>query len=231
MFEVNFAHQFESQGRQLAYEVKQDPDKLSTVDFLRTTARGDRVYLELRLLQQAASIKAIIDEQLQKYGVYRILMGGDEEKREVERLQGTILGKVQDRHGNPIKFFSTDPDVLNVVVVDATKSILGTIDIYDCLLATYGDPAVDEEYRRGIFGLFQEDLPEYPQRIRAIAAKYAYLRSRLHGVAFVFRQPNTGIIAYKLEQYVIWNRALVNEATAQDVFNDLTAAIPIRRQR
>jgi hypothetical protein len=67
---------------------------------------------------------------------------------------------VQDRHGNPIKFFSTDPDVLNVVVVDATKSILGIIDIYDCLLATYGDPAVDEVYRRGIFGLFQEDRPE-----------------------------------------------------------------------
>ena len=231
VLEVNFAHQFESQGIELIYEVKQDPGKPSTVDFLRTTAGGKRVYLELRLLQEAKSIAALIDEQLEKFGVYRLFMGGEDEKREVERLQGTILGKVQDGDGTPIKFFSTEPGVVNIVVVDATKSLLGNIDAFDCLLATYGDPAVEEVYRRKIFGLFQEDKPEYPQSIHDLAAKYAHIRSRLHGVAFLFREPDTGIISYKLEQYLIWNRALVDEPTAQHVFGDLTTAIPIRPER
>ena len=189
LLEVNFAHQFESHGLELIYEVKQDPGKPSTVDFLRTTADGKQVYLELRLLQEAKSIAALIDEQLQKFGVYRLFMGGDDEKREVERLQGTILGKVQDGDGTPIKFFSTEPGVVN------------------------------------------KDKPEYPQYIHDVAAKYAHIRSRLHGVAFVFREPNTGIISYKLEQYLIWNRALVDEPTAQHVFGDLTAAIPVRPER
>ena len=59
VLEVNFAHQFESHGIQLIYEVKQDPGKPSTVDFLRTTAGGKRVYLELRLLQEAKSIATL----------------------------------------------------------------------------------------------------------------------------------------------------------------------------
>src|SRR5689334_4018490 len=37
VLEVNFAYQLESQGKQLAYEVKQNAGKPSTVDFLRQT--------------------------------------------------------------------------------------------------------------------------------------------------------------------------------------------------
>lgn len=230
VLEANFAHQFESHGSQLAYEVKQDVGRPSSVDFLRQTPAGKRVYLEVRLLQQRKSITTMIDEQLQKYGIYQLLMGGDEEKREVERLQSTILSKVQDGNGQPIKFFSTDADVMNIVVVDVTATILGTIDAYDCLLATYGDPAVDEVYRRNIFGLFQDDKPEYPQRIHELAAKYMHIRGRIHGVLFLFRAPNSGIIAYKLQQYMVWNRALVAEPTAQQVYPDLCAAIPVKTE-
>ena len=226
VLEVNFAYQFESQGSQLAYEVKQDAGKPSTVDFLRQTATGKRVYLELRLLQQRKSITTMIDDQLLKHGISKLLLGGDDEKREVERLQGTILAKVQDRKGRPIKFFSTEPDTLNVVVVDVNDTILGTIDVYDCLLATYGDPAVDEVYRRDLFGLFQEDKVEYPQRIHDLAAKYAHIRSRVHGVLFLFREPGSGILAYGLQQYTVWNRALVTEQIAQQVYPDLSTAIP-----
>ena len=226
VLEVNFAYQFESQGSQLAYEVKQDAGKPSTVDFLRQTATGKRVYVELRLLQQRKSITTMIDDQLLKHGISKLLLGGDDEKREVERLQGTILAKVQDRKGRPIKFFSTEPDTLNVVVVDVNDTILGTIDVYDCLLATYGDPAVDEVYRRDLFGLFQEDKVEYPQRIHDLAAKYAHIRSRVHGVLFLFREPGSGILAYGLQQYTVWNRALVTEQIAQQVYPDLSTAIP-----
>lgn len=228
VLEVNFAYQFESQGSQLAYEVKQDAGKPSTVDFFRQTVTGKRVYLELRLLQQRKSITTMIDDQLLKHGIYRLLLGGDDEKREVERLQGTILAKVQDGKGRPIKFFSTEPDTLNVVVVDVSDTILGTIDVYDCLLATYGDPAVDEVYRRDLFGLFQQDKVEYPKRIHDLAAKYAHIRSRVHGVLFLFREPGSGILAYGLQQYTVWNRALVTEQIAQQVYPDLSTAIPVR---
>lgn len=228
VLEVNFAHQFESQGLRLDYEVKQDAGKPSTVDFLRQTP-ASRVYLEVRLLQQRKSIATMIEEQLERFGIYRLLMGGDDERREVERLQGVILAKVQDGKGTPVKFFSTEAGIVNIVVVDVTDTILGTIDVYDCLLATYGDPAVDEVYRRNIFGLFQEDKQEYPQRIHDIAAKYAHIRSRVHGVLFLFRAPNAGIIAYKLEQYLVWNRAMVNEATARQVYADLSRALPVRQ--
>src|SRR5690242_4178298 len=72
VLEANFAYQFESQGLHLAYEVTQEPTKPSTVDFVRQTPAGKRAYLELRLLQQRKSIKDMIDEQLQKYGIYKV---------------------------------------------------------------------------------------------------------------------------------------------------------------
>ena len=46
---------------------------------------------------------------------------------------------------------------------------------------------------------------------------------------FLFREPDSGIIAYKLQQYLVWNRALVTEAMAQQVYGDLSAAIPVRQ--
>ncbi len=229
VLETNFAYQFESQGLALTYEVKQGAG--GSIDFLRQIPGGDRMYFELRLLQQAPSISDSINAQLEKWGIYRFVMGGDEEQNEVVRLQNAILGKVQDRNGKRIKFFLTDPHVVNVVVVDATESILGAVDVHDCMLATYGDPSVEEVYRRKVFGLFQEDRPEYPQRIHDVAAKYRYIRSMLHGVLFLFKERDTGILAYRLEQYLMWNPALVDEAKARPIVADLTQAIPVRRNR
>jgi len=147
------------------------------------------------------------------------------------RLQNTILGKVQDKNGKPIKFFSTDANAVNIVVVDATESVLGTVDINDCKLATYGDPGVEEGYRRQVFGLFQEDRPEYPQRIHDLAAKYSHIRNTLHGVLFLFKEPDTGLLGYRLEQYLMWNPVLINEAKSRPIFADLTRAIPVRPDR
>lgn len=140
VLEANFAFQFESKGLALVYEVQQDAQKRTSIDFLRKTRNGDSVYFELRLLQQTQSIKDTINAQLQKCSAYALFMGGDDEQKEVVRLQNTILGKVQDKNGKPIKFFSTDANAVNMVVVDATESLLGTIDVHDCMLATHGDP-------------------------------------------------------------------------------------------
>jgi len=231
VLEANFAHQFEAKGLPLAYEVQQHAQKKSSIDFLRKIPSGASVYFELRLLQQTQSIRDSINAQLQKWGVYRLFMGGGDEQKEVLRLQNTILGKVQDKGGKPIKFFSTDAAAVNIVVVDASDSILGTIDVHDCMLATHGDPSVEEVYRRQVFGLFQEDRPEYPQSIHDLAEKFKHIRTTLHGVLFLFKEPSTGLLAYRLEQYLMWNPALIDAAKARPILAELTCAIPVRQAR
>lgn len=228
VLEANFAFQFESQGLELAYEVKQDAQHKSSIDFLRKTPTGDNVFFELRLLQQAKSITSSINAQLQKCNIYRIAMGGQGEQDEVFRIQNTVFNKVQDENGRSIKFFSTAADAVNIVVVDATDNILGAIDVFDCKLATYGDPGVEEIHRREVFGLFQVDRPEYPQHIHDLAVKYSHIRSMLHGVLFLFKKPNTGILAYQLEQYLMWNPALIGTEKASPIYKEVTSAIPFR---
>lgn len=110
----------------------------------------------------------------------------------------------------------------------ATHSILGTIDVFDCLLATLGDPGVEEVYRRQVFGLFQDLMPDHPQRIRDLAAKFAHIKKTVHGVLFLFKEPDTGMIAYRLEQYMVWNAALIDDARARPIFADIASAIPVR---
>ncbi len=229
VLEANFAYQYEAKGLELTYEVKQDAQHKSSIDFLRKVQSGDSVYFELRLLQQTQSITDSIKAQLQKSQIYHSVMGGRDEQAEVIRIQNTVLSKVQDKHGNPIKFFSTAADAVNVVVVDATESILGTIDVHDCMLATHGDPSVAEVHRRQVFGLFQADKAEYPNRIHDLAAKYAHIRNTLHGVLFLFKKANTGILAYQLEQYLIWNPERIDEARAHLICVDVTRAIPTRQ--
>ncbi len=228
VLETNFAYQFEAAGRKLAYEIKQDTREGSSIDFLRRTPENKRVFFEIRLLQQRQSIADFINSQLEKYGIYQILFAGEDEREEVIRLQNTVLSKVQDKRGNPIKFFSTDADVVNIVVIDATQSILGAFDIFDCMLVAYGDPSVEEVYRRQVFGLFQNDQPQYPQAIHDLAAKFAHMRNTLHGVLFLFKKPGGELIAYQLEEYLMWNHAKIDQANAGPILADISAVIPVR---
>jgi hypothetical protein len=230
VLEVNFAYQFESRGRTLTYEVRQNPQHKSSIDFLRTLSSGP-VFFELRLLQTAQPIAESMNAQLKAFGMYRIALDGEDQQGEVLRIQNVVLSKVQDKSGNPINFFSTACDASNIVVIDATDSILGTVDIHDCLLATHGDPAVHEAFRGGIFGLFQQPKPEYPRWIQDLAAKYQHIRETLHGVLFLFKKRGAGILVYDLEQYLIWNPTLVQPDQAKPVIEDLVAAIPQRCKR
>lgn len=229
VLEANFAYQFESRDLQLTYEVKQNAQQKSSIDFLRRTPNEDSVFFELRLLQQARSITDLIRVQLQKSKVYRLVMGEQDEKDEVERIKNTILSKVQDK-GKPTKFFSTAAGVVNIVVVDVAQSILGTVDAHDCLLATHGDPGVEEVYRRQVFGLFQDTHPGYPEHVQNLAKTYERIRNVLHGVLFLFKEPGTGLLAYRIEQYLMWNPVMITEVRAQSVYADLIKALPRRSE-
>lgn len=228
VLEATFAFQFESARLPLEYEVRQDEDNNSSIDFLRKTAPGISVYFETRLLQQENATVLAIDAQLQQSPFYQIAMDGQDEHDAIVRLQGVILSKVQKRDGTPTKFLRVAPDIANIVVIDVSDLILGAIDLDDCLLATHGDPAVRDEHRRGIFGLFQEPLAEYPERIQAVAKTFEHMRRTLSGVLFLFRSRGAGVLDYQLEQYLMWNPRLIDQDRAKAICAEVEVAIPTR---
>jgi len=189
------------------------------------------VYFELRLLQQAQDTTETIADQLQRTNAYGVVMDGDDQRDEVLRIQRTILSKVQDKDGKPIKFFSNDSDAVNIVVIDASSSIMGMLDVHDCKLALYGDPGVHAAFRQQVFGLFQEDKPDYPQWVHDRTTKYAHVRNTLHGVLFLFRKPDRGVLTYQLHQYLMFNPALIREAEARPLLADIACVIPAWRER
>lgn len=229
LLEVTFAHQFETAGVPLDYEVRQEPDQPGTIDFRMNASTGDAVFLELRLLQQDEKTTADIAEQVAAKQEFAVAMGGEAERDAVVRLQGTILQKVQRKDGTPIKFVQAGDGVLNIVVVGVSDILLGTVDAWDCVLAACGDGGVPPECRRGVVGLFQPpnaaDLAESQGRV----ASFAHIRSTIHGVLFLFRAAGAGVLDYRLEQVMAWNQSLVPEERARSLMNDISAVLPSRR--
>lgn len=226
VFEATVAHQFEASGLPLEYEVQQLPDQRTSVDFLRSTPAGESAYLELHLLQQDLATGNDISAQLNSTGWYKVFKGNQDEQREILRLQGCILSKVQRPDGTPIKFFQVQAGVFNLVVVCISDVLLGTVDPFDCLLTLYGDPEVPEHCRNGIFGLFQETKAEYPQAIHDLAARFAHVKATLHGVVFAFKEPRGGVLNYNIHQVTVWNRSLVTEQDIGEVAAEIHAALP-----
>jgi len=226
LLEVTFAHQFETVGVQLDYEVRQEGDQPGTIDFRMTALTGDAVYFELRLLQQDEKTTNGIAQQLGEKQQYVVLLDGEAEMSAVARLQSTILQKVQRKGGAPIKFAHADTGIVNIVVVGVSDILLGTADAWDCVLAMYGDGEVPLECQRGVFGLFQAAKAEDPPEIQARAASYAHLKTRIHGVLFLFRAPKSGVLDYRLDQVMVWNRSLVNEDLAKALMTQISAALP-----
>lgn len=226
VFEATFAYQFEASNLPLEYEVKQDKTNGSSIDFLRHTELGLSIYLEARLLQQDYATSQSIKDQLDTNQFYQIAKNGDDDHDSIVRLQNVILSKVQKKDGTPIKFLTTEDSIVNIVVIEVSELILGAIDIFDCLLATLGDPCVEEVYRRGIFGLFQQPRKEYSEHIQAVAKSYEHIRNTLSGVLFAFKVPNGGLLDYNLEHYMIWNSSLVDPELAKKVCSDVAQAVP-----
>ena len=200
--ELNFAYQFESVGLELTYEVSQDAQQNSTIDFLRVSPGGEQVFLELRLIQQPQDIADSVAGQIENTERYKIALDAEDDHDAIVRIQRNVLSKVEDKKGNPIKFLSTAEDAINIVVVDIADCMLGMMDIHDCMLACQGDPGVEEPYRRRVFGLFQQDMPNYPQRIHDLSKKYAHIRGTIHGILFLDRV-GVKILTYRLCHYLV----------------------------
>src|ERR1017187_10757000 len=122
--EINFAYQFESSGRELQYEVSQDAQQNSTIDFLRISPGGEQVFFELRLIQQPQDIADSIVRQIENTERYKIALDAEDEQDAVVRIQRNILSKVQDKKGSPIKFLSIAQNAIDIVVVDIADCML-----------------------------------------------------------------------------------------------------------
>lgn len=229
LLEVTFAHQFETAGVGLDYEVRQEPDSPGTIDFRMAASTGDVVFLELRLVQQDENTTSNIAQQLEAKQEYAVAMDGEGERDAVVRVQRTILQKVQRKDGTPIKFVHAGADVINIVVVGVSDLLLGTVDAWDCVLAACGDAAVPVECRRGVVGLFQSPTAADPPETQARVASFAHIRATIHGVLFLFRVAGAGVLDYRLEQVMVWNQNLVTEDRAKALMKDVSAVLPARK--
>lgn len=229
LLEVTFAHQFETAGVGLDYEVRQEPDSPGTIDFRMPASTGDVVFLELRLVQQDENTTSNIAQQLEAKQEYAVAMDGEGERDAVVRLQRTILQKVQRKDGTSIKFVHAGAGVINIVVVGVSDLLLGTVDAWDCVLAACGDAAVPVECRRGVVGLFQSPNAADPPETQARVASFAHIRATIHGVLFLFRAAGAGVLDYRLEQVMVWNQNLVTDDRAKALMKDVSAVLPARK--
>lgn len=231
VLEATIGFQFESAGIELQYEIRQDAEGKSSIDFCWKTASGKTVYIEVRLLQQDKAAADSIANQLDAVNSYAISKDGEDEAQDIIRVQQVVLEKVQKKDGTPTKFLTAHQDAVNLVAVDVSQIILGMFDPDDCKLVTLGDPSVQDVNRRGIFGLFQEPDPEYPARIQSLAKSYGHIRQTLHGVLFLFRQPKTELFNYSVNRFLAWNPRLINEDTARDICKEIEPALPLFRKK
>lgn len=229
LLEVTFAHQFETAGVRLDYEVRQEPDQPGTIDFRMQASTSDVVFLELRLIQQDEKTTADITQQMAAKQEYAVAMDGEGERDAVVRLQGTILQKVQRKDGTPVKFVHAGAGVVNIVVVGVSDLLLGTVDAWDCVLAACGDSAVPAECRRGVVGLFQTPNAGDSPEVQARLASFAHIRATIHGVLFLFRAAGAGVLDYRLEQVMVWNQNLVTEDRAKALMTEISPVLPARK--
>jgi len=186
VFEVLFAHDFESKGHKLLYEVRQLTEENTSVDFCYNLDDQKKVYFELGLIGQRSPIKNYIESQLKISKHSEILLNGQDEIDETIRLQSFILSKCQDDNGKPIKFYKVTEGVYNFVVVNVSELHLNMIDREDCELAMYGNTNLSIYYHgHNILGLCQQLGKDASDDEKRHYHKFQHFRETIHGVLFV----------------------------------------------
>lgn len=223
--EATFAYSFEAANIPLCYEKLQSDNQESSIDFTLITKDGKKIYFEIRVNQQQKQIQEEIAQQMSLNNMYSVSLNGMDEQKDIIRLQSNILSKVQDKDGTPIKFFTTDSGVFNIVAVDITELILRVADRNDCILAAYGDPFVEEPYRRNIFGLFQKPKQNYPDTILELSKRFSHFRETIHGILFFVRHSLSGPLDFELRYLLILNSSLVSDSEAKFLDKELLKAL------
>ena len=114
IFEIHFAYVFESANLPLKYEVKQDGRK-GSVDFLRESDCGKRIYFELHNAQELLEIKKSISDQINSQPFYAVGLDFQGERSQVLHVKSKIESKIS-------KYSSTADNIYNVVVANIAET-------------------------------------------------------------------------------------------------------------
>ncbi len=219
VFEVLFAYDFESKGHKLLYEVRQQTEENTSIDFCYNLDDQKKVYFELGLIGQRNPIKNYIESQLRTSKHSEILLNGQDEIDEAIRLQSFILSKCQSDNGKPIKFYKVTEGVYNFIVVNVSELHLNMIHKEDCELAMYGNTNLSIYYHgHNILGLCQKLGKDASDDEKRHYQKFKHFRETVHGVLFVKFVKNDDDIPLhnmhidrELEYFLIHNENLLQQ--------------------
>lgn len=228
VFEVLFAHDFQSKNQSLLYEVKQLSDSDSSIDFVYKIDNQKTIYFELRLVKQRRHITNSIKSQLNMSKSFEILLNGEDEKDDTVRIQNLILSKCQKDDGPPVKFSEPKEGLYNFIVINLSEIHLGMVDRYDCILSMYGDSSVPPHCRRDIFGMWQSLSDNPSDKEKEFYDKFKHFRDTIHGTLFVRYVKNSGIldgmyIDRELEYFMITNSNLIKDEEYNSIEGKLSS--------
>lgn len=233
LLEVNFAYQAIAQGRTLKYGVRQG---MSGDIHFGLALGAYEVFIEMKLLGQAAATKQSMVEQESRTGFSSISLN---DVSEIGRLQRDIVQKATTRKFNP----APQSGWINFVAVDVAELQIGMIDLADCLLATGGNWLVRKhcsEYctRDEVVGVFERpntasltpDQQHWVATILNVPHGQPHPRDYIHGAIFLFREPReTAALSYDLTAIIAWNPLVIAPAVAQVLEPALQDILPLHR--
>ena len=237
LLEINFANLFLDKNINLLCCEKQDK-RAGDVDFC-WEIDNQKIYMELKLLQQDQTTKESIKSQLdntQTYAISRL-----DNTNDILRIQYDLIQKAS------LTKFSQTPQKnwINLIAIDVAELQLGGIDIYDCILATRGNTAFSGKesgqfYQRNeVVGIFEElqenqiniDQKNWINQIQKKLKGSPHPQSYIHGALFLFREPKeSAALAYDLTSLLVWNENLISHNTdIEKISTSLYEVIPKRK--
>jgi hypothetical protein len=231
VLEINFAECFASRGIELVYGAKQGTT--GDVDFCWNLS-GLSIFIEMKLLGQDKKTKESVNEQLQASGWSSIAISDD--TFDVARIQRDIFEK------SSIKKFKCPPDKdwINLVAIDVSELLLGTVDMCDCVLAAAGNDVASNYFdasclRPSVVGVFErkgmeEMSPEQAAWIKQYHPELGgnpHPQNYIHGILFIFREPKErAALSYAIRGAIVWNPSLIRNDIANEITTALHRVIP-----
>jgi hypothetical protein len=237
LLEVNLAYQFERAG--VTPDIAAKQGGTGDIDF-RFDVGQHEVFLECKLLQQDHTTTANMNAQLAATNTYTIARNSD--VQDVFRLQRDLIEKAN------IKKFNTKvkSNWINLIAVDVSEIQLGTVDVFDCVLAAAGnsdvaslckDPVRASFYvRSSVLGVFEKrsasmtpEQKKWTASVDRLVKSDVHPRDYIHGAVFLFRTPeDTAALVYDLRAVVVWNRAIMSRQLASEVGPTLYRIAPLQ---
>ena len=228
VLEINFIDYFVQQKIPLTYEATQT-GATGDVDLLWQSV-GHDVYIEIKLLRKTESLQLLSEQDIQERKHTNI--SSIDDSNDIKRLQYAIIDKATKTKFNTIPPQNT----INLLAIDVSELQLGTVDLGDCMLAALGSTYAITHFSEScansdLIGLFEPKVEPsaWKQMIDIKLAGHTHPRDYIHGVAFLFREPNdTAALSYKLKARIAWNENIISKNLAREINTDFHKIIPCK---